>query len=253
MFFIFSKLLAFLITPLVWIIALFIYAMVTKNDVRRKKSLRWSLGFLLFFTNPFLFDEVTRVWEIEATPYEKLEVHDVGIVLGGMSSYDPTLSRVQFYRGVDRLLQAVELYKMGKIKKIIFTGGSGSILHPDMKEGNYINRFIVLMGVPLKDFWIESESQNTHENALFTKALLEEKKEKGSLLLITSGFHMRRSLGCFETVGLTVEPYSTDRYSGPRRFEFDHMFIPNSSTINDWNNLIHEMVGYLTYWFAGYA
>lgn len=227
--------------------------MYSKNERRRKKSFLWAFGFLLFFSNSFIFDEFSRAWEVPATQYEDLKMYDVGIVLGGISVYDEEYDRPQFYRAADRLIQAVELYKLGIIKKIIFTGGSGRILHPEMKEGDYVKRYIMHMGVPEKDFIIESESQNTRENALFTKKIIEDKKIKGRFLLITSAFHMRRSLNCFSTVGIEVSPYSTDRYAGPRKFEFDHLFIPNASAINDWTNLIHEVVGFITYKVIGYG
>lgn len=242
-----------MITPLVWIVTLLFVAVFSKDEKRKKKALRWAFGLTLLFSNPFIFDEAVRLWEIPVTSYADVKPHDVGIVLGGMSQYDPTLGRAQFYRGVDRLIQAVELYKRGVIKKILFTGGSGSISHFEMKEGNYINRYLLIMGVPKEDFLIESESQNTRENALFTKQLLEKEKIKGSYLLITSAFHMRRSIGCFNKAGLTVDHYSTDRYAGPRKFEFDHLFIPNISALNDWNNLIHEVVGFITYKIFGYC
>jgi uncharacterized SAM-binding protein YcdF (DUF218 family) len=253
MFFIFSKILAFIITPLVWIIVVLIWAMVMENERTRRKMLRVALVLTVFFSNSFIFDEIVRLWEVPATPYENVKKYEYGVVLGGMSAYDPTMQRAQFYRGVDRLVQAVELYRLGVIKKIVFTGGSGSILHPDMKEGNYINRYLLYMGIPKEDFLIESESQNTRENATFTKKLLDEKKISGDLLLITSAFHMRRSLGCFRKEGMTVDPYSTDRYAGPRKIGFDHLFIPNLSAMNDWNNLIHEVVGYITYKLFGYC
>ncbi|MFY9311075.1 MAG: YdcF family protein [Bacteroidia bacterium] len=198
-----------------------------------------------------MFDECSRLWEVPATPYKDLKTYEAGIVLGGMSVYDPSLDRAQFFRGVDRLIQAVELYKNGVIKKIIFTGGSGRLLHPEMKEGNYINRYLLYMGVPESDFTIEAESKNTYENAVFTKQSLNE-NSKNDFLLITSSMHMRRSLGCFNKAGLNVQPYSTDRYAGPRKFEFDHLFIPEPSVLYDWTKLLHEMVGYITYKIAGY-
>lgn len=253
MFFIFSKLLIFLITPLVWIIVLLLYSLLSKYPNRKKKCLRWALILAIFFSNSFLFDECSRLWEIPATRFENLKTYDAGIVLGGMSVYDEDLDRAQFFRGVDRLIQTVELYKLGLIKKIIFTGGSGRLLHPEMKEGIYIKRYLLDMGVPESDFIIESESQNTRENALFTKVLMDKENIKGNFLLITSAFHMRRSLACFNKVGIAVEPYSTDRYAGPRKYEFDHLFIPNVSIMEAWETLIHEFVGFVTYKIAGYA
>ena len=253
MFFILSKLLSFIITPIIWIVILFFISIYSKKETRRKKCFRWAFGLLLFFSNSFIFDECIRLWEIPATKYENLKVYDAGIVLGGMASFDKSYDRAQFYRGVDRLIQGVELYRRGIIKKIIFTGGSGSLSYPEAKEGNFINRYLLYFGIPQKDFLIESESKNTHENALYTKSLMEKEKIKGNYLLITSAFHMRRSLGCFSTVGLAADPFSTDRYAGPRKFEFDHLFIPNTSALEDWNNLIHEIVGYITYKVIGYC
>ncbi len=252
MFFVLSKLFVFIITPLVWIIFLLFFSILSKYPDRKRRCLRWALALTLCFSNTFLFDECSRLWEIPASRFETLKTYEAGIVLGGMSVYDEDLDRAQFYRGVDRLIQTVELYKRGVIKKIIFTGGSGRLLHPEMKEGNYVNRYLLYMGVPQKDFLIESESQNTRENASFTKVLLDEKNIKGDFLLITSAFHMRRSIGCFKKTGIAAEPYSTDRYAGPRKYEFDHLFIPNASVISDWDILIHEIIGFITYKFAGY-
>ncbi len=253
MFFIFSKILAFTIAPITWMIGLLFFAVFSKNDTRKKKCLKWAFGLMLFFTNSFIFDEAVRLWEIPAIPYESVKTFDYGIVLGGMSVNDEELDRVQFYRGVDRLIQTIDLYKRGKIKKIIFTGGSGRILKPEMKEAELLKPYILKMGVLEEDLLIENESKNTKENAVFTKTIVDSLQLKNDYLLITSAFHMRRSLGCFKKQGFIVTPYSTDRYAGPRKFEFDHLFIPNVSALNDWNNLIHEVVGYIIYKMMGYA
>lgn len=253
MFFALSKLLAFIVTPAIWVIALIAVAVFSKNEKRRKKCLLWGFGLLLFFTNGFVFTECMRVWEIPATETKDLKKYEAGIVLGGMSTYDEQLDRVQFFRGVDRLLQAVELYRKGTIRKIVFTGGSGLLLHPEMKEGVYLKRYLFYFNIPEEDFIIESESKNTRENAMLTKSLLEKEHISGNFLLITSGFHMRRSVGCFNKAGIPTEPYSTDRYSFERRFEFDHLFVPNISALDGWNTLIHEVVGYVTYRIMGYA
>ncbi len=253
MFFLISKLLAFVITPLVWIFTLLFFSVFSKNEKRKKKCLIWSLALLLFFSNSFIFDECVRLWEIPATHYEDLKTYDIGILLGGFVKYDKKYDRLQFYRSSDRLLQTVELYKRGYIKKIFFTGGSGSVLEPDAKEGTYVKRYLLTLGIPEQDFYIENESNNTHENAVFTKQILDEKNIKGNFLLITSATHMRRSLACFSKIGIATTPYSTDRYAGPRKFDFDFLIIPNVSPLNDWSTLIKEWVGFITYKIAGYA
>jgi len=253
MFFILSKLFVFVVTPLTWIIVLLLFAVFSKVETRKKRCLRWSLYLTLFFSNSFIFNNCARMWEIPATRFEDLKTYDYGIVLGGMSVNDEDMNRVQFYRGVDRLIQTIDLYKRGVIKKIIFTGGSGRLLHPEMKEGEELKPYILKMGVKEEDLYVENESQNTRQNAVFTKELIDKEKLTGSYLLITSAFHMRRSLGCFKKVGIAVTPYSTDRYGGKNKWEFDYLFIPNVSSINDWTGIIHEMIGFMVYKISGYA
>ena len=249
MFFILSKILHFLLSPLVWIVMLLIFSTITAYPNLKKTSFKWAFILVLFFSNSFILDECMRVWEVPASAYNELKTYKTGIVLGGMSVYDSKLDRAQFFRASDRLIQAVELYKKGVIKKIVFSGGSGRLLHPEMKEGNYINRYLLSMGVPSEDFMIESESRNTYENAVLTKQLIE---PKDTFLLISSAIHMKRSLACFRKQKIAVIPYSTDRYAGPRKYEFEHLFIPDASTLYNWTSLIHEVFGFITYKAMGY-
>lgn len=254
MFFILSKLLAFIITPIIWIIGLLFYSIFSKNQQRKRRSLILSLVLLLFFTNSFLFDEAMRQWEIPATKDSELSTtYDAGIVLGGIIAFDQVKDRLQFNRRNDRLIQAVILYKKGIIRKIFFSGGSGSIEHPEIKEGPLVKIFLLDIGIPEQDIIIESQSNNTRENAVFSKSLIEKNFITGKFLLITSSFHMRRSIGSFKKAGINVTPYSTDRYSGPRKFVLDHVFIPRAETLFNWDSLLHEIVGYVIYKVFGYA
>lgn len=253
MFFILSKVLQFIIDPFIWIIILLLVSLFAYDYNTKKRTFRLALIFALFFSNTFIFGEFVRLWEMPATPYNQLKTYEAGIVLGGMTKYDAALDRIQFRRGADRLLQAIELYKKGIIKVIVFTGGSGSMLHPEEKEGVFIERYLLTLGIPKKDFFIEGESKNTRENATLTKELIEKKKLQGDFLLITSAFHMRRSLACFKKVGIEASPYCTDRYGGPRKFELEHLFLPESAVLDSFRNFIHEVVGFIIYKIVGYA
>lgn len=253
MFFILSKILVFIITPLVWIIGLLAYSFFTKNPNHKKITVVTAFSLLLFFSNSFILDEFMRKWEIPATKYEKLApTYDYGILLGGMISYDHKFERVNFTHSVDRLMQTIDLYKRGIIKKIFIAGGSGSITNPHFKEGRVIHDYLIRMGIPEEDVLCETKSKNTRENALFTAEKLDSEKD-AKFLLITSAFHMKRSLGCFKKAGIDADPFSTDRHSGPRKYIFDHLFIPNIEALYIWNTLIHEVVGYITYSSMGYV
>ena len=240
---------------MVWIFVLLLLSLILKDTKKKKKLLIWSIALFYFFSNSFILEEVGRVWEVPATPYNELKTYDAGIVLGGILGYDRQLDRIQFQRGGDRLFQAVELYKRGVIKKIFFAGGSGSIEFADIKEGTYVNRYLHELGIPQEDVWIENESRNTWENAVNAKQfLVDHKLNGGNFLLITSGHHMRRSLACFNEVKINVTPYSVDRSASQvRRFALDHLFIPNVHSFAWWDALIHEWVGMAIYKVKGYA
>jgi uncharacterized SAM-binding protein YcdF (DUF218 family) len=232
---------------------LFIYSLFTKNGKRKKAAVIFSLVTLYLFSNPFLFDEVMRRWEIPAKQYSELGVYDAGIVLGGMVKYDPQYDRAQFARGVDRLIQAIDLYKRGVIRKIYFAGGSGEMMQPELgKEGPLVKKYLLRIGIPEGDMIIETESRNTHQNAEFAKPLLDSIVPGGKYLLITSGFHMRRASACFIKEGIVTTPFSTDRHSGPRKFYPDHLLIPDAEAMAAWDNLIREISGYYIYKLIGY-
>lgn len=238
--------------PLTWFFILLIWTWRTKSEMRKKKLRIAAVVVILVFSNRFLFDRTMHVWEVNAVKEPAANSYDGIIVLGGMVSFDDQLDRVQFARGNDRLLQALALWKKGVAPKIIFTGGSGSILHPEHLEGNYIRNYLQELGVPDSVLIFEIHAKNTHENAAMTKPILEKYKKNGKYLLVTSAFHMRRALGCFVKEGINVSPYSTDRYSGPGKFEFDYLFLPDAETLWNWNILFHEWFGCITYKMEGY-
>jgi uncharacterized SAM-binding protein YcdF (DUF218 family) len=171
-----------------------------------------------------------------------------------MISYDARLDQPKFAGSSDRIWQTIGLLRTGQVEKIIITGGSGSINYPEEKEAAILKKFLVKIGIADSLIIIENESRNTHENAVNTKKLLDSLQVKSDLLFVTSAFHMRRSIACFEKVGITnLRPYTTDRYSGPRKFELDHLLIPTVEALQEFTLLIHEITGYLVYKIRGFA
>jgi uncharacterized SAM-binding protein YcdF (DUF218 family) len=253
MFYIVSKLLAFVVNPIIWVFVLLLLTLLAKDPKKKRKRLIWAVVIFYVFSNSYILDEFMRSWEVPAISYDAIpEPYDAGIVLGGVISYDPAIDRFQFQRQGDRIIQALLLYRNGKIKKILFSGGAGALNDPENKEGPRVKAFLLAAGVPEQDILIEGESRNTRQNAMLTKALLDRVKLEGKFLLITSASHQRRAVRCFEKAGVPVTPFSVDRYSGPRKFEFDHLFIPNAHTLFSWEGLMHEYFGFIAYKMAGY-
>ena len=254
MFFTFSKILTFLISPLTWGFTLLGFSFFSKNPARKRKLLIVSLLALYIFSNSFLADEAMRLWEVTTPDLKPTQKYDYAIVLGGMIWYDARQNKPQFMRGADRIFQTIPLLQNGQIKKIIISGGSGSLSHPKERESDILKNYLIKIGIPDSCIITENQSRNTRENALNTKKLLDSLHINTEVLFVTSAFHLRRATGCFNKAGITkLVPYPTDRFSGPRKFEFDFMFLPNPDAIEQWEILLHEITGYLVYKIIGFC
>jgi len=170
-----------------------------------------------------------------------------------MGRIDERQQRFDYGYSGDRLFQTIPLYFNGRVKKILISGGSGSISKPHHREAIYIKKYLKSIAIPDSCVLIENESKNTYENAVFTKHILDSMHFKGSILLVTSSFHMRRSLAIFNKAGYkNITPYVTNKFTGKRKFEFDYCFIPNAEAIVTFNIIMHEIIGYATYKIKGY-
>ncbi len=253
MFFIFSKVLLFLLSPLIWIFILLLWTLKTKDQVKKKKLLWLTVIVFCIFSNPFISDEFVRFYEERNSTYSELNNdYDVAIVLGGFSGYDATQEMLQFNSAADRLLAGLKLYKTGKAKKLMIVSGSGSILNPEEKEALFVKDYLIKIGIPSSDLIIESESKNTRENAVKTAEILNEHYPTGKFILLTTASHMPRAKRCFNKVGLKTTPFSVDQKAGPRKFVFDHLFIPSIESLRAWNILTKEWAGLISYKLAGY-
>ncbi len=254
MYFVLSKLLRHLFSPVLWIAILIIAALLMKNTKPRKRL--WMIAgiLFLFFTNTFVADEFMRMWEIPAVQHHELNApYDVGILLTGMCSYDETFDRINFNRSSDRLLQTMDLYHKGIIKKIFITGGSGELRRPDFQEARILYDFLVQSGIPAADVAYEIISRNTAENAIESARALQPEKTDSTYLLITSGYHLRRAAACFRKQGFFVDLYSTDRFTGTRKFHLEYMLLPRPEALQRWEILLLETNGMLMYKLKGYV
>jgi len=214
-----------------------------------------ALVVLYLCCNSFLVDECFRAWEPVTPDYDLMSTRYQGaIVLGGIGDIDLRLQKINFSTSGDRLFQTLPLYYKGRIQKIIFTGGSGSIEFPEKREAIFVKKYLESIHVPDSSIVIESNSKNTYENAVFTKKILDSLDLKGPFLLVTSAYHMPRSMAVFKKAGYkNLTPYITNRASGKRRFTPDHLFIPNPDALFALQFLIHEWLGYAVYKIKGYA
>ena len=253
MFFYISKLFYFLLTPIVWFVIAFAFAIYTKNKSLRKKVILFSCIGLYVFSNQFIANETIRQWEVQTIHIDSIKKpYDYGIVLGGFNTYDVKFDRVNFNKASDRLWQTLLLYKQGKIKKILISGGEGRIIKENYSESEITKEFLIKIGIPEGDILIEPNSRNTYENAIETAKIVKHQHTNQTYIIITSAIHMKRAQACFKKAGINCDTFSTDRIAGKTKFLFDYCFIPDLKALENWRVLIREIVGYISYSIVGY-
>lgn len=255
MFFFLSKTLNYLVMPLTIVVVLLLASRLLRSALWRRRLLWAGVILLLFFTNEFVANEIMKRWEVDGRAFNSMHKYKLGIVLTGAAI--PELKpddRVYFGKGVDRVVHTVQLYKLGLIDKILVSGGSGRLIDIGEREADRVRDVMVLMGVPDSVIMIEDWTRNTHESAIEVKKLLNEQGYSSSeCLLITSAFHMRRSLACYRNVGLTPDDFSTDFYAHQSVYYPDAFFVPKLDALIIWHKLVREWVGFAAYWIAGYV
>jgi uncharacterized SAM-binding protein YcdF (DUF218 family) len=255
MFFILSKLLGYLVNPLVIICALLLASFILRS-ARWKRILRITgISLLFFFSNHFIANEVMHIWELPARPFEELPHYKVAILLTGITSNKPLGpdDRVYFYLGADRATHTMQLYKLGYVDSIIISGGNGRLVDNGYRESVRLRELLQLTGVPDSSLFVDASSDNTRENAVESRKLLDSLGiDPSQCILVTSAFHMRRALACFRKVGANVDYFPCDMRSHPRVITPDVLFIPKTEAILVWQKLLKEWTGMLAYKVAGY-
>jgi len=148
--------------------------------------------------------------------------------------------------GADRLIQAAALARRYPNARILFTGGSANLLSNDAKEADYAADIFTSLGIAKDRLILERLSRNTYENAVFSKAMVTPKAGE-RWLLVTSAYHMPRSIGLFRKVGFAVEPCPVDWRVGDV-LEFDGFAIQG---LRRTDMAVREWMGLITYWLRG--
>ncbi|TGK85564.1 YdcF family protein [Leptospira bourretii] len=253
-FFTLSKLATVLLYPLPFFFLLALFALLKTKSGHGKFRLFQIILFLYLTSNVYVANYLLQTLEKDYPPVKisDLPKSDVAIVLGGMfQTISAHPGRPELTDSADRLTDAVRIYKAGKVKKILFTGGSGLLFADTYREADLAKEIFIDLGVPEKDLIWENQSRNTYENAVETKKLLQEKK-LDSAVLITSAFHMKRAAGCFEKQEIPFVPYPTDYRSTNLNSGAFELYIPSASFLDQTSLAIKEWVGYFVYRYKSF-
>jgi uncharacterized SAM-binding protein YcdF (DUF218 family) len=173
------------------------------------------------------------------------------IVLGG--SIEPEMSLLHgtpVVRGApDRIIAAAILARRYPDARIVFSGGSGNLLSTDAREADFAGVVFEGLGIAKSRLTMERRSRNTFENAVFSKALIAPKPGE-RWLLVTSAFHMPRSVGLFRKAGFPVEAYPVDWRVGGR----DDLFAFSNHALDGFSQTdtgMREWMGLMAYRATG--
>jgi uncharacterized SAM-binding protein YcdF (DUF218 family) len=173
------------------------------------------------------------------------------IVLGGAIDSDVSVARdtLELDASAERVVAMLELARRFPKARIVFTGGSGDLIGGLTPEAPIAGALLTRFGIAPERVVLDSSSRTTDENARFTRALVAPKPGE-RWLLVTSAFHMPRSIGTFRAAGFDVEAYPVDwRTRGWRDASapFDNL----SKGLARSDIAIHEWIGLVSYWLTG--
>jgi uncharacterized SAM-binding protein YcdF (DUF218 family) len=201
-----------------------------------------TISFLWLLSTPVV--AYTLLQSLEKFPPLdiKTKAVDAIIVLGG-----GTYFKAPEYAGdtvgeatLLRLRYAAKLYRETS-KPLLVTGGKP--LGNSLSEAQQMRQVLEQeFHTPVK--WIEDDSKNTFENALYSFRMLQKYNIK-RVYLVTHAWHMPRAVRAFESAGFEVTPAPT---AYTTRYNIDLLaFIPNAGALKDSQIFFHEVIGILWY------
>lgn len=253
MFFVLSKTISFVLKPLGILFLFALLSLITKNHTKKKRLNGAFLILLYIFSCPAIINKFIKAYEFPSTKIQNTKNYTYGILLtGGLVNESKSQGSALFLgpQG-DRLWQTVELYRARKIRKIIISGGDGY----DRKKENHATEndkakeFLIKTGVSHEDILQEKDAVNTYENAKFTKKLVPQKTEK--VLVITSGFHIKRAIACFKKQNIAAAGFATTPISENYPFKWQDL-IPSMDAFKNADILANEVIGLVVYKILGY-
>ena len=106
----------------------------------------------------------------------------------------------------ERINEAIALYEAGRVRYLVFTGGTPESGYP--AESEVGRRFAIQHGVPASAILVESTSRTTWQNLANAQKLLPYAGIQ-TVLLVSDPLHMRRAMAMASSLGLQATPAPT--------------------------------------------
>ncbi len=254
--FVLAKLLAFLTQPLAWVVVLLTLGLLLPGRWRRSATaLLWSaLAVLLLQGWAPLPDALLRRLEARYPAPTDIDLQPyAGVIVLGGATEPPYVwqghAQPALNDAAERLTAALPLLQRAPQLKLLYTGGEGELIFKGLTEAERARRFYDSMGVPAQRLILESASRTTHENAVLSAAVPGVDKTR-PWLLITSAWHMPRSMATFEKAGWNVTPWPVDYRAGQATPWTQYGLADGAAR---WHTTLHEILGLWAYRLTGRA
>ncbi len=214
-------------------------------------AILWLAGSPFFANRALTFIE-GQFMSRPATAYPGA---DAIVVLGGDVARQNAGGRAVLPgQSFDRLYLGHRLYRAGKAPVMILSGGGirwqrQAGAWPEARGMAALAR---QLGIPEKALIPEGNSRNTRENAWYVRKILREKGLKGSVLLVTSAFHMPRARACFEKLGIPVISCPADFRADPYARITIMDFLPDAGALDETTIVLREFMGMVYYNIRGW-
>ncbi|KEQ23678.1 YdcF family protein [Paenibacillus tyrfis] len=226
--------------PLLLLIGWWLYARV-----------RRSAGIVLFasaclvylLSIPLVGEKALQSIENRYSPPAVLQGDVYVMLTGGAVSGTPDVSGTGHLSGstLHRVVSVAELYA-AKPLPIIVSGGQ--VYADTANEGRLARSKLIALGVPAEAIRLDDKSRTTQENAQYSKQLLDKGGWKRPIL-VTSAFHMPRSVKHFAAQHVQVVPYPVDYKISRGTGWTGRLWIPTSAAMDDLSLTLKEYLGLL--------
>jgi uncharacterized SAM-binding protein YcdF (DUF218 family) len=148
-----------------------------------------------------------------------------------------------------RVLEAARVYRFVHARWVVSSGGLASQRGERVASGITMRDALVQVGVPSERIIVETDSRNTHDEAVIIGAILTP-LHPDHIVLVTSIDHMRRSVGTFRAAGLPVVPsVARDPFAADPWLDW---LIPSELGLRQTSSVAHELLGTVYYWLRGW-
>ena len=241
--YIISKLFTYIFLPP----SIFIWSLLIAGLLAKK--LRWlfvSLGIMFYLIS------IDPISKLLMKPLENINTTtqkaDLVVVLaGGSNTDDPIKTSPDAFK---RLTYGIIISKQNNIPLLFTGGGSAKITEADNAKKD-IKLFEKTFNFHLKTYY-ENRAKDTVGNAKYTKQLIEKNNLPKTIYLVTSAYHMKRSIIIFKHFGFNVIPKPVGFSTHKKETYNFYSFLPNMGSLNNSYKAIHEYFGILSLLLRGY-